>query len=99
MNPQTTVSPVPLLELDNVSIAYQQGNSSQRVVHNVSFTIQPGKSLPWLGSLDRGKPPRPRRLSACWRKMVAWSKGRSGLMAPILRTGHRASWMRCVVRR
>ncbi len=49
MNPQTTVSPVPLLELDNVSIAYQQGNSSQRVVHNVSFTIQPGEVVALVG--------------------------------------------------
>lgn len=57
MTPQTTVSPAPLLELDNVSIAY----SNQRVVHNVSFTIQPGKSLPWWGNRDRVKPPRPSR--------------------------------------
>ncbi|VTR60901.1 Uncharacterised protein [Serratia fonticola] len=37
MNLQTTVSPAPLLELDNVSIAYQQGTSSQRVVHKRFF--------------------------------------------------------------
>lgn len=75
MNLQTTVSPAPLLELDNVSIAYQQGTSSQRVVHNVSLPFSQGKSLPWLGNRDRVKPPRPRRLSACWRKMAAWSRG------------------------
>ncbi|WMT12972.1 ABC transporter ATP-binding protein [Serratia fonticola] len=55
MNPQTTVSPVPLLELDNVSIAYQQGNSSQRVVHNVSFTIQPGEVVALVGESGSGK--------------------------------------------
>jgi peptide/nickel transport system ATP-binding protein len=55
MNPQTTVSPVSLLELDNVSIAYQQGNSSQRVVHNVSFTIQPGEVVALVGESGSGK--------------------------------------------
>ncbi|OKP18153.1 dipeptide ABC transporter ATP-binding protein [Serratia fonticola] len=55
MNPQSTVSPVPLLELDNVSIAYQQGNSSQRVVHNVSFTIQPGEVVALVGESGSGK--------------------------------------------
>ncbi|WP_411752177.1 dipeptide ABC transporter ATP-binding protein [Serratia sp. (in: enterobacteria)] len=55
MNLQTTVSPVPLLELDNVSIAYQQGNSSQRVVHNVSFTIQPGEVVALVGESGSGK--------------------------------------------
>lgn len=55
MNPQTTISPAPLLELDNVSIAYQQGNSSQRVVHNVSFTIQPGEVVALVGESGSGK--------------------------------------------
>lgn len=55
MNPQTTVSPAPLLELDNVSIAYQQGTSSQRVVHNVSFTIQPGEVVALVGESGSGK--------------------------------------------
>ncbi|NXZ86926.1 dipeptide ABC transporter ATP-binding protein [Serratia fonticola] len=55
MTPQTTVSPAPLLELDNVSIAYQQGNSNQRVVHNVSFTIQPGEVVALVGESGSGK--------------------------------------------
>jgi peptide/nickel transport system ATP-binding protein len=55
MNPQTTVSPAPLLALDNVSIAYQQGNSNQRVVHNVSFTIQPGEVVALVGESGSGK--------------------------------------------
>ncbi|CAI1139924.1 dipeptide ABC transporter ATP-binding protein [Serratia fonticola] len=55
MNPQTTISPAPLLELDNVSIAYQQGTSSQRVVHNVSFTIQPGEVVALVGESGSGK--------------------------------------------
>ncbi|MFV8844884.1 dipeptide ABC transporter ATP-binding protein [Serratia fonticola] len=55
MNLQTTVSPAPLLELDNVSIAYQQGTSSQRVVHNVSFTIQPGEVVALVGESGSGK--------------------------------------------
>ncbi|WP_447871408.1 dipeptide ABC transporter ATP-binding protein [Serratia fonticola] len=48
---QTTVSPAPLLELDNVSIAY----SNQRVVHNVSFTIQPGEVVALVGESGSGK--------------------------------------------
>lgn len=55
MNPQTTVSPAPLLELDNVSIAYQQGSSNQRVVHNVSFTIQAGEVVALVGESGSGK--------------------------------------------
>ena len=58
MNLQTTVSPasaVPLLELDNVSIAYQQGHNSQRVVHHVSFTIQPGEVVALVGESGSGK--------------------------------------------
>ncbi|MGL5422522.1 dipeptide ABC transporter ATP-binding protein [Serratia sp. JSRIV006] len=51
MTPQTTVSPAPLLELDNVSIAY----SNQRVVHNVSFTIQPGEVVALVGESGSGK--------------------------------------------
>lgn len=58
MNSQTTVSPasaVPLLELDNVSIAYQQGLNSQRVVHHVSFTIQSGEVVALVGESGSGK--------------------------------------------
>jgi peptide/nickel transport system ATP-binding protein len=55
MNLQTNASPAPLLELDNVSIAYQQGNSSQRVVHNVSFTLQPGEVVALVGESGSGK--------------------------------------------
>ncbi|WP_419792650.1 dipeptide ABC transporter ATP-binding protein [Serratia fonticola] len=51
MTLQTTVSPAPLLELDNVSIAY----SNQRVVHNVSFTIQPGEVVALVGESGSGK--------------------------------------------
>ncbi|WP_025123042.1 MULTISPECIES: ABC transporter ATP-binding protein [unclassified Serratia (in: enterobacteria)] len=55
MNLQTTVSPAPLLELQNVSIAYRQGSSSQRVVHNVSFSIQPGEVVALVGESGSGK--------------------------------------------
>jgi peptide/nickel transport system ATP-binding protein len=55
MNLQTTALPAPLLELDNVSIAYQQGNSNQRVVHNVSFTLQPGEVVALVGESGSGK--------------------------------------------
>ncbi|TQI81207.1 peptide/nickel transport system ATP-binding protein [Serratia fonticola] len=48
-------STIPLLELENVSIAYQQGNSRQRVVHQVSFTVQPGEVVALVGESGSGK--------------------------------------------
>lgn len=51
----TASAPTPLLELDNVSIAYRQGNRSQRVVHQVSFSIQPGEVVALVGESGSGK--------------------------------------------
>lgn len=48
-------STIPLLELENVSIAYQQGNRRQRVVHQVSFTVQPGEVVVLVGESGSGK--------------------------------------------
>ncbi|MEX3238484.1 dipeptide ABC transporter ATP-binding protein [Serratia quinivorans] len=45
----------PVLELEQVSIAYQGANASQRVVHQVSFAIQPGEVVALVGESGSGK--------------------------------------------
>ncbi|WP_454878396.1 dipeptide ABC transporter ATP-binding protein [Serratia inhibens] len=45
----------PLLELDKVSIAYQEATGSRRVVHDVSFSIQPGEVVALVGESGSGK--------------------------------------------
>ncbi|HCJ99989.1 MAG TPA: ABC transporter ATP-binding protein [Serratia grimesii] len=45
----------PVLELDQVSIAYQSATGSQRVVHQVSFSIQPGEVVALVGESGSGK--------------------------------------------
>ncbi|MGO4742545.1 dipeptide ABC transporter ATP-binding protein [Serratia quinivorans] len=45
----------PVLELEQVSIAYQSAAGSQRVVHQVSFAIQPGEVVALVGESGSGK--------------------------------------------
>lgn len=45
----------PVLELDKVSIAYQEATGSRRVVHDVSFSIQPGEVVALVGESGSGK--------------------------------------------
>ncbi|CAI1532377.1 dipeptide ABC transporter ATP-binding protein [Serratia plymuthica] len=45
----------PVLELDKVSIAYQEAAGSRRVVHDVSFSIQPGEVVALVGESGSGK--------------------------------------------
>ncbi|CAI1932913.1 Glutathione import ATP-binding protein GsiA [Serratia quinivorans] len=45
----------PVLELEQVSIAYQGATGSQRVVHQVSFAIQPGEVVALVGESGSGK--------------------------------------------
>ncbi len=45
----------PVLELEQVSIAYQGATRSQRVVHQVSFAIQPGEVVALVGESGSGK--------------------------------------------
>jgi peptide/nickel transport system ATP-binding protein len=50
---QATATPV--LELEQVSIAYQGTTGSQRVVHQVSFVIGPGEVVALVGESGSGK--------------------------------------------
>jgi len=45
----------PVLELEQVSIAYQGAAGNQRVVHQVSFAIQPGEVVALVGESGSGK--------------------------------------------
>ena len=40
---------VPLLEIEDLAIAYKTGDREQRVVHGVSFTVEPGEVVALVG--------------------------------------------------
>ena len=46
---------VPLLEVENLAIAYKMGEREQRVVHGVSFTVAPGEVMALVGESGSGK--------------------------------------------
>ena len=46
---------VPLLEIDDLAIAYKTGDHDQRVVHGVSFRIEPGEVVALVGESGSGK--------------------------------------------
>lgn len=54
-----TASPVtatpPVLEVENLSIAYREKDHEQRVVHSVSFAIAPGEVVALVGESGSGK--------------------------------------------
>ncbi len=45
----------PLLEIDDLAIAYRTGDHDQRVVHGVSFHIEPGEVVALVGESGSGK--------------------------------------------
>jgi len=53
-DPARTAAP-PVLELEDLCIAYQSDGRSQRVVHHVSFNIQPGEVVALVGESGSGK--------------------------------------------
>ena len=44
-----------LLEIDDLAIAYKTGDHDQRVVHGVSFRIEPGEVVALVGESGSGK--------------------------------------------
>ena len=45
----------PLLQVDDLAIAYKTGEREQRVVHGVSFSVQPGEVVALVGESGSGK--------------------------------------------
>ncbi|PLR30360.1 ABC transporter ATP-binding protein [Chimaeribacter californicus] len=47
--------PVPLLALENLTLSYRNGHHRQRVVNNVSFTLEAGEMVALVGESGSGK--------------------------------------------
>lgn len=47
--------PVPLLALENLTLSYRNGHQRQRVVNNVSFTLEAGEMVALVGESGSGK--------------------------------------------
>lgn len=52
MNRET---PAPVLAVNNLSISFRHGDSWQKVVRNISFSLYPGKTLAIVGESGSGK--------------------------------------------
>ena len=50
-----TAHPVPLLALENLTLSYRNGHHRQRVVNNVSFTLEAGEMVALVGESGSGK--------------------------------------------
>ncbi|HKU99096.1 MAG TPA: ABC transporter ATP-binding protein [Vineibacter sp.] len=51
----TTSPGTPLLEIDNLAVAYTVGDAEQRVVHGISFHVDPGEVVALVGESGSGK--------------------------------------------
>ena len=45
----------PILQVDDLAIAYKTGDREQRVVHGVSFSVAPGEVVALVGESGSGK--------------------------------------------
>lgn len=50
-----TPTPSPVLSVDNLSVSFRRGDSWQKVVRNISFTLNPGETLAIVGESGSGK--------------------------------------------
>ncbi len=57
----------PVLALDKVSIAYEGNEGRRRVVHEVSFTIEPGEVVALVGESGSGKTTTAQAPRCSWR--------------------------------
>ncbi|WP_142975264.1 ABC transporter ATP-binding protein [Klebsiella aerogenes] len=48
-------TPAPVLAVDNLSVSFRHGDSWQKVVRNISFSLYPGKTLAIVGESGSGK--------------------------------------------
>ncbi|WP_437887344.1 ABC transporter ATP-binding protein [Phytobacter sp. V91] len=50
-----TITPSPVLTVENLSVSFRHGDNWQKVVRNINFTIAPGETLAIVGESGSGK--------------------------------------------
>lgn len=60
-----TLQRLPVLQLEELSIAYHSADQWRETVHSISLTLNAGEMLAVVGESGSGKRPPLRRLSVC----------------------------------